>query len=195
MDSNPAFDRIYAQLYPESDTLAELLRLQEGLDPQQSGRLVPAKGLHMTIIHFGIINQVWNRLSRAVGTELTRQVYLRQIEKLVSSWEDCLRSVVVGLEPIGFTRFGKHGLVLAVEYRPTYEILELHQQCLARLVTFLQNCRVADPTRFMREDYNFTNALTLRPHISLYKGYSGAEPTAELQNAWLHAAPVTYSGH
>lgn len=193
-ESRPGFDanlRLYAQMQPDGPSLAHLLSLQE---PLPAGtRPVPRRQLHLTLIHFGKVLDVYRVINAQTG--LSRSAYEGLLAGYIARTEALLPAVSFHLEPVGFAGFGTRGSTLAVEYLPTPELALLHRELYGELVGFLGAAGIRDTDAFMAGDPNFRHAGTLRPHISLARGFAGALPSLPLESVTLQPMPVVYPGH
>ena len=186
--------RLYAQMQPDAASLAHLLSLQEALaaGAPRGARPVPRRQLHLTLIHFGKVLDVYRIIHGAGGIVLPD--YERLLSGYIDRTEALLPAASFRLEPVGLAGFGAHGRVLAAEYRPTPELTALHTQLLGELTAFLADCGVADTSAFMASDPNFRFATVLRPHITLARGFAGSPPELPLQPVTLSPMPVVYPG-
>ncbi|WP_146364389.1 2'-5' RNA ligase family protein [Arthrobacter yangruifuii] len=191
----PGFDanlRLYAQMKPDAASLAHLVSLQ-GVLPS-GGRLVPRRQLHGTLIHFGKVMDVYRVIREETG--ISRAAYEPLLGGYIARTEALLpSSSSFRLEPAGLAGFGARGSTLVVEYQPTAELTALHGQLFTVLVDFLTACGVSDTAAFLAADPNFMFASTLRPHITLARGYSGPLPALPLEPVRLIPMPVVYPGH
>ncbi|MCC9204434.1 2'-5' RNA ligase family protein [Arthrobacter sp. zg-Y769] len=193
-ESRPGFDanlRLYAQMQPDAPSLAHLLSLQQALPP--GTRLVPRRQLHGTLIHFGKVLDVYRVISTETGISLP--AYERLLAGYIARTEALLPAATFRLEPVGFAGFGARGSTLVVEYLPSAELTALHGELHAALVDFLAACGVSGTEAFMAADPNLMFASTLRPHISLARGFAGALPSLPLESVTLQPMPVVYPGH
>ena len=71
---------------------------------------------------------------------------------------------------------------LVIRYRLTPEIKKLHQICLNILIQFFKICGIDNVETFMNLDPNFKNALTIKPHLTVAKAYSGELPSLDVEN-------------
>ncbi|MCC3275071.1 2'-5' RNA ligase family protein [Arthrobacter sp. zg-Y20] len=187
--------RLYAQMQPDAGSLAHLLALRDSLTSgaPRGTRPVPRGQLHLTLIHFGKVLDVHRVISAATGISLPDYGqllagYIERTEALLP--EDSFR-----LQPVHLTGFGAHGRTLVAEYAPTPQLAALHAALLTELTGFLAACGIGDTAGFMAGDPNFMFAQTLRPHITLARGYTGEPPALPLAPVTLTPMPVVYPGH
>ncbi|MCC3291528.1 2'-5' RNA ligase family protein [Arthrobacter sp. zg-Y1110] len=193
-ESRRGFDanlRLYAQMQPDGPSLAHLLSLQESLPA--GTRLVPRKQLHLTLIHFGKVLDVHRAVNAQTG--ISRSAYEQLLAGYVARTEALLPAVSFRLGPVGFAGFGTRGSTLVVEYLPTPDLALLHRDLYRELVGFLGAAGIRDTAAFIAGDPNFIHAGTLRPHISLARGFAGALPSLQLESVTLQPMPVVYPGH
>ncbi|MCC9145715.1 MULTISPECIES: 2'-5' RNA ligase family protein [unclassified Arthrobacter] len=180
--------RLYAQLQPDAASLAHLLSLRQAVSAP--ARPVPRHQLHLTLIHFGKVLDVYRIISAQTGIELP--AYKQLLSGYIARTEKLLPMDSFRLEPAGLAGFGARGTTLVVEYLPSPEITALHRELYAVLAGFLADCGVADTVGFMASDPNFMFASQLRPHITLARGFSGALPALPLETVTLKPMPVMY---
>ena len=193
MPESRGFDanlRLYAQMQPNAASLAHLLSLQAALPP--GARLVPHRQLHLTLIHFGKVLDVYRILAAATGIALP--AYEDQLTGYIARTEALLPADSFRLDPLGFAGFGARGRTLVIEYLPTPELASLHADLCAELVRFLAACGIADTAEFMAGDPNFMHAAVLRPHITLARSYAGTLPDVPPVPVSLTPMPVVYPG-
>ncbi|MDN3904254.1 hypothetical protein [Arthrobacter sp. YD2] len=195
--SGTGFDanrRLYAQMRPDGGSLAHLLALQQAVAAAapRGVRPVPSRQLHLTLIHFGKVLDVYRVITAATGISLPD--YARLLEGYIERTESLLPATAFHLQPVRAAGFGAHGRTLAVEYAPTPELSALHAGLLEELEGFLAACGIAGTASFMAGDPNFMFARTLRPHITLVRGYTGPPPGLELGRVTLIPMPVVYPG-
>lgn len=182
--------RIYAQLQPDRASLAHLLGVQAGLPPQTGGRPVTAQAMHMTLIHFGKVQDVYDVIRPICNISYER--YAALLQDYIAATEDALPVTPFTVVPKGPALFGEHGGTFVIEYEAPSEMGKVHAQLVQVLQRFLSECGIADVPGFMAQDRNFMHALTLRPHITLYKGYQGKLPAVVLQPVLLRPMPTVY---
>ena len=211
MPESPAgFDtnrRLYAQMRPDDPSLDHLLALQEAAAAQpgvehdalrhparaRAPRPVPRRQLHLTLIHFGKVLDVHRVISTVTGISLP--AYEKLLPGYIARTEALLPGTSFRLQPVGAAGFGAHGRTLVVEYEPAPELTALHSALLQELESFLGECGITDTGAFMAQDANFMYARTLRPHITLVRGYTGPVPALDLEPVTLASMPVVYPGH
>ena len=197
--------RLYAQLRPDSESLAHLIELQQelaGLPEINDGgrpRWVPERQMHLTLIHFGKVRDVYSLVSVATG--ITRDRYEELLAVYVAETEAAMPRQPVVLEPAVLSRFGRHGRTLVLEYFPSAVLMQSHAAAVAALETFLRGCGIEDVEAFTAADPNFMFASRLRPHITLSRGFAGALPAPahasspevfHLESVRLESMPVVY---
>jgi hypothetical protein len=181
--------RIYAQLRPDPAGLEHLVRLQQALPPHR-GRLVPQRQLHVTLIHFGKVHDVHGVIERHSGVPYDE--YAALLSRYIADTEAELPTGSSVLVPVELAGFGRNGRTLAVQYRPTAELIDVHQRLLGILRTFLRDCGLPDPDEFMAQDTNFMFARTFNPHITVCKGFGGNPPRLPLEPLRVEPMQVVY---
>ncbi|GAA1354658.1 hypothetical protein GCM10009636_21030 [Arthrobacter koreensis] len=193
----PALDgvRLYAQLKPDAAGLAELVRLQSAarvLAPR--ARPVSPGRLHLTLIHFGKADEAYARLADSTG--VSRAEFGRALESYLTATKMALPERDVLLFPLALTGFGINGSTLAVEFRSTAELDQVHAGLYGLLLDFLAACRVPDPSAYAAQDPALSFSAVLRPHVSILHGFhppSGAQlPAVTPQALRLRPLPVLY---
>ncbi|MBP3035940.1 hypothetical protein J2M53_06685 [Arthrobacter sp. zg-ZUI100] len=198
--------RLYAQLRPDPPSLARLLRLQQALgalpeiNDGGSPRWVPARQMHLTLIHFGKVRDVHAVVAAATG--ISAAEYEELLACYVAQTEAEMPRHPVVLEPAVLSRFGRHGRTLVLEYFPSPELKESHAAAYAALETFLRRAGISDVPAFTAGDPNFMFASRLRPHITLARGFAGTLPAPAqgsgpaggfpLERVRLEPMPVVY---
>lgn len=161
--------RIYSQFKPDDEGIARLLEAQRKLSDPERGRLMPKDEIHMTMIHFGKVEDVYARLRQT--SEFSRETFDAAVNTLIDDMRASMNGSSFTLRHTGFERFGKNGKIIVATFETNDELNEFHGRQLEYLVTLLKNCGVPDPTAYMKNDHNFVNALTMRPHVTLKKGH------------------------
>ena len=164
--------------------------LQQSLPVQQRGRAVPAGGLHLTLIHFGKIRDVYEDISTVSGVGWKQ--YTAHLTRYIARTADLMPLRPVRLLPAGLARFGQRGGTLVVEYQLPAELAAVHSLMYQVLYTFLQDCGITGVDSFIAQNINFMHAPKLKPHITLYKGYAGPLPDIQLSPVTLAGMPVVY---
>lgn len=182
--------RLYAQMRPDADSLKHLVELQKSLPRQLKGRAVPARQIHMTLIHFGKIHDVYQIISSQ--NQISFEQYIHHLQIYIKETQAILPKDPVRIEPVGFALFGQRGGTLVVEYDAPTIIYEIHSELVNVLKRFLKRCEIEDVDAFMANDINFTHAPILRPHITLYKGYKGSLPNLPLKSIAVHPMELVY---
>lgn len=175
--------RLYAQLRPDAGSLEPVLALQQSLAalPEVNGsggpRWIPERQIHLTLIHFGKVRDVYAAVSAAGG--ISWDEYEDRLEDYVAATEAAMPREPILLEPAVLSRFGRHGRTLVLEYFPSSALLLAHERAYAALEDFLRSCGIADASTFTAADPNFMFASGLRPHITLARGFGGTLPAPQ----------------
>lgn len=161
-------ERIYVQYQPDEEGLAQLLEWRElASRANTQGRPVQQDRLHVTVIHFGIIADVFRELTQQ-NSALDRGDFLKAAEQFIVASDTAMPKQVT-VQPTGLEFFGFRSSVLALTATPDKKLTEAHRVSLANLKVFLKDCGIEYPVPFMQGSPNFRYALDLRPHISLIK--------------------------
>ena len=180
--------RLYAQLRPEGDGLAHLEEIQHTLPAEACGRLTSAGQLHMTMIHFGRIKDVFETIRRV--TDISWERYSQLLAAYIQDTTGLMPEEPFLAQPAGYARFGQRGGTLVIEYTVPRRLIELQAGMYDVLRDFLTACGIRDAEAFMAGDLNFMHARVLRPHITLCKGYQGELPSAPLRPVRLQSSPT-----
>ena len=205
--------RLYAQLRPDADSLEQVKRLQQslaehpGVNDGGRPRWIPERQIHLTLIHFGKVRDVYAAVSAAA--EVSWDTYEELLADYVRETEAAMPRQPVVLEPAVLSRFGRHGRTLVLEYFPSSALMSAHERAYGVLVDFLHSCGIEDAAAFTAADPNFMFASGLRPHITLARGFAGTlpAPTRGVQGGSLpvvgapipatvrlESMPVVYTG-
>ena len=175
--------RLYAQLRPDAQSLELVVALQQALaalpEVNDGGRprWIPARRLHLTLIHFGKVRDVYSAVSAVA--DVSWEQYEDYLAAYVAQTEAAMPREPVLLEPAVLSRFGRHGRTLVVEYFPSSALMQAHERAYAVLEDFLHSCGIADAGAFTVADPNFMFASRLRPHITLARGFAGNLPAPQ----------------
>lgn len=180
--------RLYAQMRPDDKGLEHLELLQRSLPA--GTRLLPRRQLHLTLIHFGKVMDVFRVVSAAGSISL--EDYHGLLAGYIRSTEALLPEREFVVQPLGMAGFGNSGRTLVIEYAPAADLARLHARLFRVLRNFLASCGIADVDGFMAADPNFMFASSLRPHITLARGYTGLQPDLRLEPVTLRPLPVVY---
>jgi|AntRauTorcE11897_2_1112592.scaffolds.fasta_scaffold13548_2 hypothetical protein len=187
-------ERIYLQYQPDESSLTRLLdwqKLAAVSNPQ--ARPVQPDRMHLTVIHFGILADVFRELQQAVPS-LTWDVYQASVANFLQDAQTVLPAQAT-VTPHAFELFGAPHSVLALRVITDDVLIQAHQQALMYLKECLRTCGIQHPVAFMQGSANFRFALQLQPHISLLRS-ARSHPDIDLDVAQplvLHAMKVHYS--
>lgn len=175
-------DRLYLQYKPDEAALSQLLDWQRAalvINPQ--AREVQQNRMHLTVIHFGIITDVYREL-REQQADLTWEAYTHAVEEFINRSQSVLPEEIT-VRPERFELFGSRSSVLALRVRVPDALLAAHKQALSLLKECIISCGIMPPEMFMQGSLNFRFALRLEPHLSLIKA------ARHRPNVALEAAP------
>lgn len=168
-------DRLYVQLKPDGPTTEYLAGILRDLKNRGvAGRYAKVEGLHLTILHIGIVDNVYAQL-RSVNLGLPVDLFLSELGSFyakamaIAPWRMCLQ--VNGLE-----LFGDKGGVAAVGYRRDEELDEAFGQVMVLVGSFLRSCGVMSESDVPRLAAGLQIQQALRPHVTLVKGVKGSFP-------------------
>ena len=184
--------RLYFQYRPTPTSQEQLLQWQalaSTANPQ--ARSVAPERLHVTILHFGILADVYRELTEQ-QPPLSWDTYIQAAEQLFNEGQRHLPATLsVAAEQ--FALFGPQSGVLGVLCSQPPELVAAHRAVRTCLEAFLQSCGIAHPRGFMQGSPNFRFAVELRPHISLLRA-ARQVPDTSIQGhiLELEAMPVHY---
>ena len=160
--------RLYFSIDLDPQSKLAILQLQSDLKARIDGRWVEANQLHITVIHFGILSEVYNQI-KALNSALTTTVFERAVQDFKQSCSKLLLQNI-SLQSNGYASFGPHSNILVLKLKPNQMLINAHSAGLGHLMTFFTNCDVRTPLEFMQDNYNLKFAATFNPHISLARG-------------------------
>ncbi|RYZ89527.1 MAG: hypothetical protein EOP06_09215 [Proteobacteria bacterium] len=169
--------KLYVQLQPDQAAMQQLQSLQTQLDPAASA--VSMDQLHMTIIHFGKIQKLIDSVSCRL--KISEADLLECTNHLVQAWSmrlEAIEDASIAMKSTAHSLFGVNHTTYVVEFEAPELAIQLHSECLLDLKAYFRTIGIADPTTFMQQDFNFQHALTLRPHVTIAKHYTGSTPPA-----------------
>lgn len=187
--------KLYVQLRPDDDGIKQLQLVQASLQPPvgKSIGLVKASTMHLTVLHIGAVDRLLD--SMADFTDLSRNKVVTYIDELATDLESVVNDTegaAYTLQPTGYQRFGASGSTYVISLQSTPELDNLYDKSLAVLKEFFVTCGIADVEAFMSADSNLKYALSLRPHVTVAKGYVGQDSTTELKPITFSIMPVRY---
>ncbi|PLS81618.1 hypothetical protein CYG49_01625, partial [Candidatus Saccharibacteria bacterium] len=149
------------------------------------------KQLHLTLIHFGRVHDIYQNISSV--SDISYAEYEGLLTEYIEESESLLPTNPVTISPTAFGGFGSKGKTLALEFEPPDTLLETHQNLYQVLRKFLKNCRIEDVDSFMKDNPNLEHAHALKPHITLCRGFKGRAVDPPLQDVVLLPVPTIYS--
>lgn len=189
MNNSPNI-RLYAQMKPDLDGVRHLADVQSSLPEQKRGRAVAPKQLHMTLIHFGKVHDVFETLHAQTG--ISYADYAPRLAQYIKQSNTLLPAEPAVIHPRGFAFYGQRGGTLVIECETPEWIIETHARLVETLREFFSACGIGDIDEFMAGDINFMHVGELRAHITLYKGYAGDPPNVELMPVRVRPTPFVY---
>lgn len=141
--------------------------------------MIGPEELHLTLIHFGKVPDIYRTLSAYAHFDDNR--FKTSLEQYVTATQALLPYRLDRLKCTGYSLFGSNNTTLVARFIATEELVSLHNALVDVLREFFRSIGIADPDTFMKRDPNFMYATELRPHVTLYKGYSGRLPIQQLE--------------
>lgn len=175
---------------PDHVSLEHLKYLQKQLPAQQGGFAQPERALHMTLIHFGKVRDVFTVITNL--TSIPFEDYVRQLEWYIQETIKILPAQSFELTPLQLSGFGLQGRTLVAEYEAPPALHDVHDELYTVLKKFLAVCGISDVEAFMKNDRNFMHAQNLKAHITLYKGFGGSIPDLTLLPITVEAMKLVY---
>lgn len=179
MDRQPVGDkRIYLQLAMDPASAGIIETIGRNLPEQQSGRLLPTSELHVTLIHFGKTVDVLRSIRRV--QDVSDERYASALDTYLERTESLITDETYRMKPLGYARFGERHGTLVGTYEAPETLKEIHANAYQTLLHFLGDCGIRSAHQFADEDPNFRFASSFNPHVTIYKGYEGEDPTEPL---------------
>lgn len=189
-----AHDRLYLQYCPDDDALQQLLSWQASAqDVNPQARAIQRDGMHLTLLHFGILADVFRELQQQQPA-LTKEIFLESVDQFITYAETLLPSSTT-VQAEGLELFGSRSSVLALRVAVSDELMRAHARARQLLVQCLEACGISPAQMFMRGSPNFRFALELQPHISLLKAARRVpkiDITEQASDLHLEAMPIRY---
>jgi hypothetical protein len=165
--------RLYIELVPEDSARQTIRNIVAHIRPHVKGRFIDDSKWHVTIMHFGIANQVYEEL-RTVLPDLKQEIFLKALETYIDASKDTLPQPTE-LTLLSYELLGGRNNVLALRFEMTPEVQQAHITALANLKHFFADVRLENPDVFMRKSHNFSWALTIKPHLTIARGVIKAD--------------------
>lgn len=162
--------RLYLQYVPTGPGRQPLLDLQTAAHAVAGGTALPALELHMTLLHIGILNELWGELRRD-HPALTLDDVLTEMAGFTSRALPLMPPRIY-MQPLRYDRFGSHRDVLVLRLALTDDFQRLHAACAELLVDSLGRLLRVGPAAvrdFMRQSPNLRFSLEPHPHITLLR--------------------------
>lgn len=182
--------RLYMQLQPDEHGQNTLRAIQAQLTPQTDGRMIGASELHMTLIHFGSIEEAFNKTHAECG--VVRDDFDDALTQYVRHCEALMHGQTFDVAHTGYALFGPKQKTLVATFEASQSLIERHAESLNQLKRFFRAVNINDVDTFMQNDANFVHTLTLDPHTTLFKGYIGTTPTKVMGSMTFQSMPVLY---
>ena len=186
--------KLYVQLSPDDTGVLLLQSIQDHLDKATTRRLVPSRSMHLTVLHIGLVSRLLDSLRPYSDTP--DDTILVALDNLVETWTYTIRELhfdAVDLTILSSDLFGVTNATLVLRLSGHPSLSELHTRCLQDFIYFLERLGINDPVACMAADDNLKHGLSLVPHISIAKGYSGQElKSVPEQTIGLGLMPLVY---
>lgn len=182
--------KVYAQLCPDLAGVDELLAIKN-LSKLPCDGWVESEELHMTLIHFGKTETMFQAI--ASQTEVKRARFDAALEVLVNRFDQELRSYDVLLAFRDLALFGQAHKTLVARFYPSDELIAKHATLYGYVEEFLRDCGIENPQWFSRRNRALQYSHELAPHVTLCKSFTGAVPSPTLHPIYFQAMPIEYS--
>ncbi|HEX8390059.1 MAG TPA: 2'-5' RNA ligase family protein [Candidatus Saccharimonadales bacterium] len=180
--------RLYAQLRPDDNGLQHLIALQALID---NGKLVAPDALHLTLIHYGKVSEMYDDISAVSGIDRTS--YMAALGRFVQTIEQILPQQPLLLQPSGFDKFGPGGMSLVIRYDATSKLRMIHACLYDELSRLLRTIGITDVDTFVQDNSNLQFTRVFRPHVTIALGYETTPlPTTTLKSVYFKAMPIVY---
>lgn len=188
---NYVAERLYLELQPTVAERQRIVLLQQELLLPSSARLIRPAKLHVTLIHFGILSEVYGQLTQAVPA-LNKESYMVAINHFVDATHAILPEI--SLAAGKYALYGPHKTTLVLEFKsdPTFD--SAHERALQELIHFFVGCGIEQPRAFMAQNHNFQYALSSRPHLTLARNVSTMPAVLPDPPSLMQFEPVDLAG-
>ena len=187
---NSTSQRIYAQLRPSDSDVADIQVIQNNLTYQEQGRLIGSDELHLTLIHFGKSDEVYQTINQ--HSDVHRERYDELLTDYIAKTKAVMLHETLSLDFDTYDLFGPKKKTLVLKFMPSETLSQLHTKLFALLLDFFEKLTIPEPLDFMANDPNFKHALTCEPHVTLYKGYVGELPKVACKPMKFESMKVIY---
>ena len=161
-------ERLYFQYAPDSSSIKELVQIQkQALKANPNARPMPLDKLHLTLLHIGIIQEVYEEI-RSVNDNLPWDEFNDTLIKAIDGTQQTLPTEV-DVSTSNIMMLGAHHDVLAVGLSTTEELKAAHGNAYQHLISFLSSCGIEHPVAFIHGSRNLRYSLNLIPHITLLR--------------------------
>ncbi|MBI3889032.1 hypothetical protein HY312_00435 [Candidatus Saccharibacteria bacterium] len=177
--------KIYVQLQPSASAIQMLINTQAALTHQKTMRTVSSSKLHLTVLHIGLVQNLIDSISQHTGS--TPDFIIGQIDIFITELSAIMQpyeSKQFKLSTLESANFGTKNTILVIKFKPTTELEELYASCLQTTTKLLERCGITSPISFMEHDRNLKYALSIKPHVTIAKSYTGARikpPDTEME--------------
>jgi 2'-5' RNA ligase len=157
--------QLYVELMPSDAARLQLHETVERLQPLVEGRWINPAKWHVTIIHFGKVQDVYADLLTHMPM-LQEETFLAALQTYAAHSATVLQKPIT-LQPKDYDLFGDHKSVFVIRFNTPPELIAAHQQALGYLLQFFKDIGLQDAEAFMRINHNFQHAPDLKPHLTL----------------------------
>jgi hypothetical protein len=185
-------ERLYLQYRPDDPALPRLHDYQQrAVAVNPHGRIVNAERLHMTLIHFGILMELYEECKKS-NPSLSWNQFETAVKEFVYSSQS-LMPETIELVPLRYAFYGPKKSVLGLELQPDERLRKAHTKALGALKDCLFECGVPTPEHFMLRSPNLRFAQSFNPHITLVRMADQAPESLEESTPLLfHSLPILY---
>lgn len=185
--------RLYVELVPDDTSRALLNGIRFELEKQVRGRFITPLKWHVTVIHFGKVQDVYNDVI-AVKPSLDQNTFLDALNTYAKRSANVLPESL-SLTTLSYDLFGDQKSVLVLRLNETEELIKAHAVALEHLLSFFKDCGIDDHINFMENNHNFKHALDIKPHITMIRKVPAIDISSlKLEALELHFLPAPISG-
>lgn len=156
--------KLYVQYIPDPDSRA---RLQEIQTLFTTGRHVPIGQLHVTVLHFGFIDEAFAQLKNC-NPDIDRADFNRELTVFIDRLRPDLPKQCE-LTICGIDRFGPSGGTVALVLDKNIALLQAHNHAMECLRMFINNLGINSLADIPSRPRALQISTTLTPHVSLVK--------------------------
>lgn len=185
--------RLYTKLTPDDTGLARLINLQNLINFTGRFRLTPPSQLHLTLLHFGLIDEMYEQIHTVTGIDQSQ--YVKYLVTFIDRLNDALPDRPQTLLPTRVSVFGYRNSAIVLEFEPTQDMITAHREMYTALLQFLKDCDVTDPARFIAKTGALRHSPVLTPHVTLSRGGHYTTEDITLEEITFGSVPLSIENY